>query len=130
MSEIGGSTPGPNPAGELAKTVLDPLLCVSGLLMALVGIIDEDISLEFVGAIMGLVGYLLGWRARHRDHGDLDGAADHVQEYAQRPLPPPRAGARCRRSDRSGREHIWRGIARTDPAGMRKIGRASCRERV
>ncbi|CAA9436262.1 hypothetical protein AVDCRST_MAG82-2498 [uncultured Rubrobacteraceae bacterium] len=63
MSEIGGSTPGPNPAGELAKTVLGPLLCVSGLLMALVGIIDEDISLEFMGAIMGLVGYLLGWRA-------------------------------------------------------------------
>lgn len=61
-SEIGGSRPGPNPAGELAKTVLGPALCASGLLMALVGIIDEDISLEFMGAIMGMVGYLLGWR--------------------------------------------------------------------
>ena len=64
MSEVGGSRQGPtNPAGELAKTVLGPLLCASGLLMALVGVIDEDISLEFMGAIMGLVGYLLGWRA-------------------------------------------------------------------
>lgn len=63
MSEIGGSRPGPNPAGELAKTVLGPVLCASGLLMAFVGVVDEDISLEFMGAIMGLVVYLLGWRA-------------------------------------------------------------------
>ena len=63
MSEVGGSRQGPNPAGELAKTVLGPLLCASGLLMALVGAIDEDISLEFMGAVLGLVGYLLGWRA-------------------------------------------------------------------
>lgn len=62
MSEIGGSRPGPNPAVELAKTALGPLLCVSGLLMALVGTVGEDISLEFMGAIMGLVGYMLGWR--------------------------------------------------------------------
>lgn len=62
MSEIGSSSPGPNPAGELAKTILGPLLCVSGLLMALVGAIDENISLEFVGAVLGLVGYMLGWR--------------------------------------------------------------------
>ena len=38
------------------------MLCVSGLLMALVGAIDEDISLEFMGAVLGLVGYMLGWR--------------------------------------------------------------------
>lgn len=63
MSEIGGSRQEPNPAGELAKTVLGPLLCASGLLMALVGVVSEDISLEFMGAIMGLAGYLLGWRA-------------------------------------------------------------------
>ena len=62
MSEIGGR-PGPNPAGELAKNILGPVFCASGLLMAFVGIIDEDISLEFMGAIMGLVGYMLGWRA-------------------------------------------------------------------
>lgn len=62
MSEIGSSSPGPNPAGDLAKTILGPLLCVSGLLMALVGAIDEDISLEFMGAVLGLVGYMLGWR--------------------------------------------------------------------
>lgn len=62
MSEIGGSRPGPNPAGELAKTILGPVLCASGLLVALVGVIDEDISLEFMGTIMGLVSYLLGWR--------------------------------------------------------------------
>ena len=52
-SGIVGGPQGPNPAGELAKTVLGPLLCVSGLLMALVGIVDEDISLEFMGAIVG-----------------------------------------------------------------------------
>jgi hypothetical protein len=62
MSDIGGSRQSPNPAGELAKSVLGPLFCASGLLMALVGIIDEDISLEFMGALMGLGGYLLGWR--------------------------------------------------------------------
>ena len=54
ISELGGSRQGPNPARELAKAVLEPLLCVSGLLMTLVGIVGEDISLEFMGAIMGL----------------------------------------------------------------------------
>lgn len=54
MSEIGGRQ-GPNPAGELAKTVLGPVPCASGLLVAFVGVIDEDVSLEFVDAIMGLV---------------------------------------------------------------------------
>jgi hypothetical protein len=62
MGEMGISRQGPNPAGELAKTVLGALLCASGLLVALVGIVGEDISIEFMGATMGLVGYMLGWR--------------------------------------------------------------------
>ena len=62
MSEVGGGQAGAKAAGELAKNILGPVLCVSGLLMAFVGAIDEDISLEFMGAIMGMVGYLLGWR--------------------------------------------------------------------
>ena len=61
MGEIGGR-PGPNPAGELAKNILCPVFCAAGLLMAFVGVVDEDISLKFMGAIMGLVGYMLGWR--------------------------------------------------------------------
>lgn len=31
--------------------------------MAPVGVIDENISLEFMGAILRLVGYMLCWRA-------------------------------------------------------------------
>ena len=62
MSEVGGSQAGAKAAGELAKNILGPMLCVSGLLMAFVGAIDEDISLEFMGAVLGMVGYMLGWR--------------------------------------------------------------------
>ena len=42
MGEIGGGSPGPNPAGEPAKTILGPVLCAPGLLTVFVGIIDED----------------------------------------------------------------------------------------
>lgn len=47
---------------DLLRKAAGSAACVLGLLSALVGILGTDISFEFLGILLGVVGYVLGPR--------------------------------------------------------------------
>jgi hypothetical protein len=47
---------------DLLRKIAGSAACVLGLMSALIGILGTDISFEFIGIMLGVVGYALGPR--------------------------------------------------------------------